>query len=172
MTYPLPGQIARAGEMQSALEEVPLNSPLVPITYLRTTSGSPINNSTTYISLSMLLGPVAANEGYGYHVVLFYRSSATANLKTKLLLPSGATHRNGSYLGKNTSGSLLHGVHTGEVTGLDGTGVGVDMVVELRGTFAVAATAGDAQLQAAQDTLHASDTTIQPGSFITLWQLP
>ena len=122
------------------------------------TSDEVVNNSSILQDDDALTIPVAANERFWFSVILFFDSGTIPNFKYGFSGPSGATIR----WERAVSGVVVQTESDSAVKA--GSGVGVQLMIQLRGSIEVAGTAGSLTFQWAQGTAHASDTTVQIGS--------
>lgn len=157
-TLPGAGSRLYASTLSSLITE------LRPVT-VRKTANETVNNSTTLQNDDELAIAVEANLTYDFDCELIYNSGATPDLKFGWTYPSGLTMfyavyaaGGGTFLGYNE-------IET-SVPAVDGAGAAVGVL--LKGTVFVSATAGTLQLQWAQQTLNASNTIVQTGSYIRL----
>lgn len=120
----------------------------------RTTSDFIKNANTTLGDVTGLSFAIGASEVWAFLAAAYYISNASADLKYNLTVPSGASGRYGVSQGTQVT------IGTTIVLGTDGT----DDSHVFVGTVVNSTTAGTVQLQAAQNSSHASNTTIYTNS--------
>lgn len=134
----------------------------------RNTSDFVKNNDTTLANVTGLKVTLAANTVYKVDISIMYNSGATPNLKFQVNPPSGATgvvwahyYAFGAYQSFNSFIDSLTAVR------VDGLGLGYANAghILLQG-LCITTNAGDLQIQAAQNTANASNTTVMAGSSI------
>ncbi len=147
--------------------------------FVRKTVDESLTSNTTLQNDDALTLAVAANATYTFRVWMLAVDATDANgdIKFGFTFPAGATCHfsgkgphsllagggafgDGEYIGRNTatSGSTV------AAYGLSTSVIGI----ELTGLLIVGGTAGNLQLQWAQNTSDANATTVQAGSFMTL----
>ncbi len=124
-----------------------------------TSSETQVNDNTLFITCK-------ANKIYLMRLLIFQNSQATPDMDINLTLPSGATAiwNTGVALGK--TGSTMADVTT-EVM-LAGTGGSKTHLFYIQ--VVMSSTAGNVQLQFAQDTSDAGATIMKRGSSLTAWE--
>lgn len=127
-------------------------------------SNETVNNSTVYQDDDELVAPCDVSRKYLIELFLNYTSSVGADIKFQLSLPAGATSRAGitcfaSTALSNTTGQFAN---TPTAGGNDATQMSWwgQKIVE------IGATAGNIQLQWAQNTAEVSNTILLAGSFM------
>jgi len=125
-----------------------------------------IDTSTTFQDDDELFVALTANLNYAWQLWLFVTSGAVPDIKTAWTLPAGATGQHSSANWGSSGGSA-----TANMTASDplATGGGVQWV-PFTGRVIMAGTAGNMQLQWAQNTSDAGDTTVLAGSVLVVWQ--
>lgn len=146
----------------------------------RTADGTPgsgaVNNNTTLQNEPVLLGAVSTGATYMWEAGVFYDSSATADIKFAFTTPTFSAMR-WSINGLATSATTNEGdvkIATVNVSGtstqVGGIGVGTIVFAKMEG-YIVTTAAGNIQLQFAQQTLDATQTTIRNGSYLRIWRM-
>ena len=143
--------------------------PTIPtIKTVRKSADQSVTSSTTLVNDTHLKFAVAANETYIFQLWLFvYAADGTPDIKVTCTGPSGSTVLwSSSQVIFNAAGSTT-------LTSVNTSGVSADLFVDannraiqLYGTIANGATAGDLQFQWAQNTSSANSTTVKAGSSI------
>lgn len=135
---------------------------------VRKTEDETVNNDTLQDD-NHLSFAVAVNEVWAIEMFLAFESTTVADLKLHLALPSGASvrwstsqHRGG------TSGDPVYLSSAGDFALSGESG---QPAIHVMGTIIVSTTAGNAQLQWAQNTTEASDTKILANSWLKAHQL-
>jgi len=126
-----------------------------------------ISNSTLQNDTELAVA-VAASTNYDFKLVLLYNSGVTPDLKFGWTYPVGTTMR---YSMQGYTGGVVQSFRIIEtdVVALDGNASSLSCVCE--GTVFVGATAGTLQLQWAQNTLTASNSSVLLGSSLRLWKV-
>lgn len=112
--------------------------------------------------LKLALG---ADETWDIILTLRYTSEATPAIKVAIVVPSGANF-DGVGTVRGASGQRM--VEAASAGPFGGTGQ--DETIIIMGTVRMGATAGDVQLQWAQNTADAADTSVLIGSSIRGWR--
>lgn len=133
-----------------------------------------VTSSTTMVNDSLLVVPVAANAIYFFEAFISYQgfTQNISDLKMGWAAPSGSTMV-WTPLYLNTSGVLIGGIQNliGATVIAGSNGVSNQRTVSGFGGFSVGGTAGNLQLQWAQNTSSTTPTTVLAGSIISLWQV-
>lgn len=133
-------------------------------------------NTTTLASDGDLVIPMAANAVYTIECFLIYSSSTVADIRFVLAGPSGATGiisaRNMDTTTSGFSGSIDCGtVSLGSNWGAGGWGASSNATSRATGTVITSSTAGNLQLQFAQNTAEVSTTTLRANSWMKLTRI-
>jgi len=167
-SYPVAGSRARASDIQNLISEIRPNA-------ARKTASEIVNGSNTPQNDDELFVSVAASTFYVLTGLLVFTSGTTPDFRFTWSLPSGATHSTNTRIYSRSLAAPSQMVDTRTFTsgnsGADGLGTTLSsqgQIVELYGWILTSSTAGTAQLQWAQNTSNASDTTVYVGSFIEL----
>lgn len=140
-------------------------------------AGQIVNNSATLVNDAELLATVDASTVYAFTAMIFFTSGTTPDIKFAFTFPTGATCAWG-HIGLLTSasptGDADFGSYSSATSGVSGVSAagttGVQLVL-LTGSISVGSTAGTLQLQWAQNTATASDTTLHAGSTLAITQV-
>ena len=135
-------------------------------TFVRKTADEIVNNSTTLQNDDALLAALVANEVVAFQCAIHLTSGVTPDIKVAFTVPSGATLRWGMTGNADPSTNQTSVGATG--TGILGHAAGVTLPghLLLSGTVVNGANAGNLQLQWAQNTADASDTTVLANSWL------
>jgi hypothetical protein len=133
----------------------------VPIA-VRKTADQTVNNSTVLVNDSELFWTPPVSTTYQLRLVLYYNSGTVPDIKAGWSLPAGATLTWGA-LYVNTAGGLTVIGNLGAGT-LSIGGLGAEANAEFHGILTMGSTAGNVQLQWAQDTANASNTIVRANS--------
>lgn len=137
-------------------------------------SDETVNNSTTLQDDDELVVSVASNETIYFEMHVIVNSNTTADWKMAFTVPSGATLSwNGiSGIIINTNGSPAGNadIEAGGTSDFQG-GAGANQVHTIIGHVINSTTAGNLQLQWAQNTLDASDTIVRAQSRLMVWRV-
>lgn len=156
-----PGQVLAAADV---------NSWFIPLAAYKT-SDQNIASSTTLTNDTVLFVPVAANSFYWFQSVLHYKGGASgaSDLKWQWTVPAGATLR---YAANYLSTAFTVQVGAEQVAaspnGAGTNGTSNVFTVQMSGHLAVGSTAGNLQLQWAQNTSNGTATTVGTGSAVIL----
>lgn len=136
-------------------------------TIVRKTSDETMNNDNTLQDDDDLKIAMAANEVWYFEAMLTHiaASSGTPDIKIAFTVPSGATLI-WSGIGLGVSGAA--NVETEIVSGTAAAfgGGGDSHTIQVKGIVIMSTTAGDLQLQWAQNTATAEDTDMKAGSWL------
>lgn len=158
------GQKVRASELNSG-------QPL----FARTFSDITVNNSTTLVDATGLVLPMLASAQYILNGMIKYQSGTTPDIKFALIGPSGSGGSWGGHAlqtgAADTSDSIetfcADAIGSGNVIGYGGGG-SLNTMFFLRGLIFTTSTAGNLQVQFAQNTANASNTIVRNESWMTL----
>lgn len=130
-----------------------------------------ISNSTLQNDDHLFL-TVAASTRYEFQLYMAYNSGTTPDLKIGWTVPTGTTNTYTiDYF--DTSAVRQAGQSTTVLTaGFAVGGFGADLYARFEGVLSVSTTAGTFQIQWAQNTLTASNSTVRAGSFLRLQKIP
>jgi hypothetical protein len=129
-------------------------------------SGTPRAATTTMTADLALTAAVAAGASYDVDLLMIYNGPATntGDLKFEWLVPSGATFA-GGFLGVANPLALYSTYVTATTVQVSyGNGTGNPLWCMVTGTLITSATAGNLQVQWAQNTSNATATTLMTGS--------
>lgn len=129
----------------------------------------PLTSSTAMQNDTALFLPVVAGATYDFCCYLDFEggTAGASDLKWTWALPSGATMRYAS--GHVNTGSFVFTSYTGASTVVaSSAGAGVIQAVTMEGTLVTAGTAGNIQLQWAQNTSSATATIVHAQSKLRL----
>jgi hypothetical protein len=137
-------------------------------------SNQSVVSSTTVVNDNALFVPVLANGVYLFEAFISYSgfTRGVSDLKMNWAAPSGSV-LNWMPMFLNTSGTLVAagGNGLGAVIQAGTNGVSNNFTVTGLGTLSVGSTAGNMQLQWAQNTSSTTATMVQAGSLLALWQV-
>lgn len=132
-----------------------------------------VTNSAALQNDDQLLFAIPASEAWAFKFVIFYNGGTTTDFKIGITVPTGATRLIWSSIGPPTGQTVLATINEmGPVTtsggnvSFGGMGVGVPVMVTIDGTILNGTTAGNVQLQWAQDVAAATNTVVQAGSYL------
>ncbi len=123
-----------------------------------------VNNSTTYQNDDALLFAVGANEVWAFTLAIFFTSGTVPDIKFFIAAPASTT---GQWAPSNSSTAITN-FEGGYIA--SGNGVVNDRFF-ISGVAITAGTAGNVQLQWAQNTATVSDTKVLKGSYIIATRL-
>lgn len=130
-----------------------------------------VTSSTTLVNDSALVVPVAASAVYDFDLQLFYTGGTTGSSDIKLAwtVPAATTIVGGALLVTNPLGvALTYFTQSTPATIFTASnGAANPLPVRLWGTVTTSSTAGNLQLQWAQNTSNGTATTVKAGSVLT-----
>jgi hypothetical protein len=147
-----------------------LNS-MGPHLIVRKTADQTVTSSTTLVDCTSMLLTVAANEIWRVSFNIIYSADGSPNIKFAFTFPASGRIIVGG-IGQNTAGATQWRLFEGTTTPTNtadfvGTGSSVQKWLALEGVFINAGTAGNLQLQFAQNTSNVNNTTVNANS--TVW---
>jgi hypothetical protein len=150
------------------------NSWLVNVNYAYKSATENVTSSTTLQVDDDLVVPVEANAHYHLTLNLSYGGAAAADLKVLIRTPTGGTF-NGMAIGVVSSGAsqqdiqtMAYVANTSEVFGILGAG---PTWARVEGILITAGTAGNCQIEWAQNASSGTATNLYAGSFLSLRRL-
>jgi hypothetical protein len=159
------GQVLTVTSGAPAWETLPAGATVKTV---RKSADQSVTSSTTLVNDTHLKFAVAANETYIFQLWLFtYAADGTPDIKVTCAGPAGST------VLWSSSQVIFNAAAATTLTSVNTSGVSADLFVDannraiqLYGTIANGATAGDLQFQWAQNTSSANSTTVKAGSSI------
>ena len=149
------------GKILSAF--VQTNSPFAAI--VKGTAQS-VNNSEVLVDDNELTKTLRANQEYAFECRIFINSSAVADFKYDFNVPAGATIEINEFApDHDTDVTIIDATIDVTVT----TG-GTDSVIAFFGRITTGATVGNVTYRFAQNTAEVSNTTVQVGSSLIIWE--
>ena len=133
-----------------------------------------VNNSTTLVNDDTLLTALAANETVSFFFIIWHSSNTTAVFKGTITAPGGSAVRVGQAntliyeSGGTVSQDIIYSASAAATTPLQGNGSGLGIIVS--GYVANGSTAGNLQLQWAQNTATAVNTYVMTGSYLLVFR--
>ena len=143
---------------------------LTRVEFIRKTANEIVNNSTTLQNDDTLLAALAASEVVAFECALHVTSGTAPDIKFAFTVPSGATLRWG-IIGPDITVNQTSNGESGSALTLFTAGVTLAGQIILLGTVVNSTTAGNLQLQWAQNTADASDTTVLANSWLKVWRV-
>lgn len=145
----------------------------------RTTDATAVNNSTVLVNDPVLFATLPTAGRFQFDLTLFYDSSTTADFKVAFTIPAAAVTRWG---GVGPSTAVAAGVGTGQFSvaigsgtaityGGSGVGTGNTVAVMVRGNVLMGGTAGNLQLQYAQQAADPTDSIVRAHSRLQVWRV-
>ncbi len=134
--------------------------------YLTTTvktSNQTVNNDTTFQSDTQMVHALKPNRTYSMFFPLMFSSNATADIKVKWLIPTGASGKMGR---SQSSPQVLNSITSSTILG--GTNGNTNRCCVLYGFIIMGSTAGNMQFEWAQGTADVSDTIVLQGTQLIL----
>lgn len=140
--------------------------------WARKTSDETVNNSAVLQNDDQLVAAMVASATYRFHLRLIINSGTTPDFKFTFTLPAGATGSMELFEGSSptSAATVLQGPFSVTTT-VAMSGVGADQIIIAQGVIVVSTTAGNAQLQWAQNTATGSNTSVKTNSFLHLQRM-
>jgi hypothetical protein len=154
--------IGTSGNLDVLKSSIADDGTLAGILFSRTTADFVKNANTTLADVTGLSFAIGSNDVWLFWVGASGISNTIADWKVGLTFPSGASGRWSALTG-GSGGNQKSDVIANS---LNCIGVGSDEPLIMFGTVVNSSTAGTVQVQAAQNTSHASNTTIYTNSHI------
>jgi hypothetical protein len=132
-------------------------------------------SSTTLQSVADLVVAMPAAGTFSYRGIIYYDGPAAADIKFAVQLPAGATQR-WHALGMATNGTTTGDANFATITGsgtavaLGTNGAGTVLACQIEGEYVAGGTAGNMQLQAAQNTSDPGTNTVYARSRLEVWR--
>lgn len=132
---------------------------------------------TTLTNVTDLVVALPTAGVFGWRADLFYDGPDAGDIKFAYTAPAGATGTYGvqaiSTAGAGAVGTGQYGATTTFGTALvcGATGVGTGLLARMAGEITMGGTAGNLQLQFAQNTADASNTTLRARSRMEVWRI-
>jgi hypothetical protein len=165
-------------EVYDGTNHVSLHTRAVWADLIRTTDSAAINNSTVLVSDAVLVTALPTAGRFHWTCVLYFDAAAAADIKVAYTIPAGATMRWGGH-GPSTAvagniGTSQFLCVTGSGTtipyGGSGTGTANTSMIIINGSVVMGGTAGNLQLQYAQNTADPTDLIVRTHSRMTVWR--
>lgn len=129
------------------------------------------SNSTTLQDVTELVVAVEASATYEFEMIFAYKAGTTADIKAGWTYPTGSTF-DFFCIGLDTALAMTEQMQISAASGdsrpWGGAGTGSPRFVSARGRLAVGSTAGNLQVQAAQNTAAVETEVVLAGSYLTL----
>lgn len=150
--------------------------------YIAKTADETINSSTTLQNDDHLVLPVVANAVYKFELDLYMIESTdfVGDFKMSFTCPTGATfdmHGSGAHItdlsaGTSSNGEWIGKLATSSAAASLSFGVGTSLTgVRVHGRLVMSSTAGNFQMQWAQNASDATGTTLKAGSIMTMTRI-
>lgn len=145
----------------------------------RTVDAAPVNNSTVLVPDAVLVVALPVAGRFQFELVLFYDSSTAADFKVAFTIPAGAVTRWGG-VGPSTTvsggvgpGQFSVAIGSGTTVTYGGSGVGTANTVAMivKGNVLMGGTAGNLQVQYAQQVADPTDTVVRAHSRLHVWRV-
>lgn len=146
-------------------------------TFARKSASQALTLSNTSLqNVTGLVSSLPATGVFGFTGTVFYDTSATADLKLAFTIPAGATMEWGlmgaaTAGGGSGDGTFLTATASAAAIPVGGAGVGTGLWAQIEGEVNTTGTAGNLQLQAAQNTSDATQSTIHARSRLRVWRI-
>lgn len=147
-----------------------VNTWFVPLAACKTADQNLASNTTLQNDNTLFL-PAAVNAIYWFECVLHYKgtTAGSGDLRVNWSVPSGATLRaSGIYLSTGLTAQIGVEVVSGTTFTCGTNGTGNPLSLTMEGSVIMDGTAGNVQLQWAQNTSSGTATTVMAGSALVL----
>jgi hypothetical protein len=157
----VPGQVLVASDV---------NTWFIPLAVVKPGDESATSNTTLHNDAALVL-PVAVSSAYEFSCYIFFQAFAGGDIKWTWTGPAGITlvydslHNEGGGTLLNASATTYGLASAGQAAG---GGAGVNEAIVMRGTCVTGGTAGNLQLQWAQQTSSATATIVKANSHLVL----
>lgn len=159
-----------AGKLRATILEA-LITEVQPLHVAVTSDQNLTSNSTTLQDVTELVVAVDASATYEYALTVAYQAGTTADIKIGWTYPTGST-LDFFGIGLDTTLAMTMQVQLSAASGTSkswgGPGLGNDRFMMARGRLTVGSTAGNLQIQAAQNTAAVETEIVRAGSYLTL----
>lgn len=147
------------------------------LSYTEVTADQVLSNTTTLTNITSLVAPVPSAGTIHWEAFMFYDSSATEKIQFAFTWPAGvsAPRWGGAALdttATTATGSVKMAITAGSGTGIGygSAGIGTLVVAHFWGRMAMGGTGGNLQMQFAQNSAAATNTTVRIGSRMIVWR--
>ena len=162
------GQKVRASDLNSGIPQ-----------FARTTSDITVISSTTLVDATGLVLPMDADSVYALDGFIKYTTNTTPDIKFCLIGPAGSGGNWGIHgLQQGAANNdddfeafCLSAIGSANQIGLGGAGTGTPVWGHMMGHITTDSTAGTLQVQFAQVTSNASNTSVAAGSWISMQKI-
>jgi len=121
-----------------------------------------ISNSTTLEDDDELVVALLANKTYAFYLAYDFLTTTVADIKLLFAIPAGAS---------GAMGRILSSTDVQDITVAEAiAAVNTEMITCYSGKVVTAGTAGNMQLQWAQNTAQVFDTTVNQGALLAVWE--
>lgn len=148
-----------------------LNAAFTAVTplFVRKTSNETVNNSAVLQNDDALVLTMEASSSYLLSLRLIVNTGTTPDFKFTFTVPAGTTGSIHVFEGStpSTAAAVLQGPFSLTATSAF-SGIAADQVLLVQGVVVVSTTAGNLQLQWAQNVANASDTIVGSNSYMML----
>lgn len=145
----------------------------------RTADAAAINNSAVLVSDAVLVTALPVAGRFHWILTLFYDGSAAGDFKVAHTIPAGATMRWG---GIGPATTISGGVGSGQFStatasgtsiayGASGVGTANTMMLTIHGTVVMGGTAGNLQVQYAQQAADPTNLIVREHSRMQVWRV-
>ncbi len=149
-----------------------VNAWFVPLFAYKGSDQSKTSNTTMGNDTALVLA-AAINTSWKFECFIDYDggTQGSSDIKWQFTVPAGATMRY-YYAGLGTAGGTLAAwSNAGNVQTAGTNGLGTHRVIYMNGTYVMSGTAGNLQLQWAQNTSSGTATTVYTQSYLQLWRV-
>lgn len=145
----------------------------------RTSDATPINNSTVLVPDTTFVTALPTAGRFHWNMILYFDAAGAADIKVAFTVPAGASMRWGGHGPSTTvssnvgTGQFLCTTTSGTAIPYGGSGVGsgnTSMII-ISGSVVMGGTAGNLQLQYAQNTADVSDLVVRSSSRMSVWRV-
>jgi hypothetical protein len=144
---------------------------IAPLAVVKPTDQS-VTSSTTLVNDNALVVAVAASASYLFFCYLDYEGASAGDLKYEWTVPASATLRFGQIGQTTASAATVASTNSDSTVYAIGTDAAATLnAVTMIGSLVVSSTAGNLQLQWAQNASSATATIVHAQSFLALWRV-
>lgn len=165
-------------EVYTGTTQISLYSRALWADLFRTADAAPINNNAVLQSDAVLVTALPTAGRFHWNAILYFDAAAAADIKVAFTIPAGATMRWG---GHGASTAVAGNVGTGQFLcttvsgtaipyGASGVGTANTSMIIINGTVVMGGTAGNLQLQYAQNTADPTDLVVRAHSRMSVWR--
>ena len=130
-------------------------------------------SSTVLQNVTAMVVALPTAGTYRWRSTVFYDASTTADFKIAYTIPAGATMRWGMSALATSGSAPTYSTTTvsGTAISIGALGVGTGAMARMEGDISMGGTAGNLQMQAAQNTTDATAVNVLERSYLEIWRM-